>query len=309
MKYVASLFLFFIVVFASCRKKDKNYKGCNYALFALQSIGNDYSKMVSVDTATGKSVDNLPFPAIATYGGYLSQREKCYYVLQIDGKGRLNLIRMDLVAKSVNSYIGPYWGRDSIFYLTYSKSTEAFYFLSINDAVRPPVSGLYSIQLSNGSFSYQHLKPSNSPLLHLPPLVENDITGAIYFQWINGGYSMYAQFVPSQNEMIKTSIPTNLYEMKFNRNDGLIYGYFPGVPLIFARVNPENGNVDTIGAISKPPGYPFATFDVCKNQYIFENQGVDGNVDLYWLDANNGFVRKHVTAKETYTHIMCVNLD
>ena len=172
-----------------------------------------------------------------------------------------------------------------------------------------PEWNFHSVDIFNDSIIDKPISPQNAPPLLYYPIIENERNGDMYLQWRNGGYSRYARYIPSQNALIETAFLTEMTCLEFSNNDGLIYGFIQSTPLSFARANAESGKVDTIGRFSPALGYSYCTFDVCRNQYIYESQGFDGNVYLYWLDVNTGSVRKQLTATETYSHIMSVNLD
>lgn len=313
MKTIIYSLLFLLFAATSCRKKDKgsDEKKCNYALFALKSTRTGYYKIVTVDTATGKSTDNLPFPEI--HGeGYLSQADKSYYVMQTDTAGWLKFFKFNLEDKTTTVYAGPQIASGSSFTEAYSSYDKRFYILEIHDSWLFPYEPVWTfnvVKFTDDNFTLEPVNLSTPPPKIFPPMLSNLTSGDIYVYVYNVPLRSFFRFVPSQSEMIKTDIPTNFDGMVFNKNDGLIYGYFPGGSYWFVRANPENGMVDTISQISLSPGYSFCTFDDCKNQFIFENQGSDGNVRIYWLDVNNGSIRKQLNANDDYTHIMCLNLN
>lgn len=310
------LLLFLLGVMPACRKENKgsDEKKCNYTLFALQATRPGYYKLVTVDTATGNSIDNLPFPDIYGSQGYLDPRSKCYYSIEADSAGGMKLYKMDLVSKTTSVFNSSGWGGKSSFGLTYSTVSKLFYFLYVDETNYIPESFLYSIATSGDSFKYESvdLKPRQYDFYN--GLLANEKTGEIYFVKRHSRYKIN----PINYEVGKVS---NGFEIAgwpyYSRNDDMIYGARSGGgdTLILLKENPEDGTISRIGAVSPPvyPVYNFDTkyvggaFDECRNQYIFHKVVSDNKAYLYWLDVKSGRMVKHLKPQEPYARLFCLN--
>lgn len=300
-----------------CRKKP-DIKDAPYSLFAFKKIAPPdlKFKMVSINTQTGESIENLPFPVVLNYWGYLSQEEKAYYTLQTDTVGYLLLYKFDLIEKTTTQYGGPYVGNTlptgvhaSQYQLSYSKSTGKFYCFNaiVDDNTHSYDSHIGVINLTGSTFTIDEIKPIPAPDKIYRPLLANDINGDILFVAGNGIYTYH----PHENTF-NVNIDHSFSLEVFNTNDNNIYYIYNYKKPQFCKASPLSGDVTVIDTITymKENSIYYSSFDQKNNIFIIQilDNYTDSNISIYWLDVKNGNIKKQLRVKDSFEGLICLNL-
>ena len=288
------------VLFASCKKTNKT-TSCSSTLHGYTApVDTMYS---GASYTCNHGIINTTTGGMATFGSFtgsliftnqaaFNTSDNCYYVF-----GTSNLYKID--ASGTTTAFAP---ADTSSYssITYNSSTNKLYCIKTGR--------LAELTTTSTTFSATSLvmpaHPFDRELFSAPNIAVDNTSGDMYF--VTGIYpSFYVEkYHPGASSSTVVASGTggiNLLELRFNKNDNMLYGLQLNADTVtysFIKVNPAAGTISTVvnlGAIVNADVYS-ATLDPCANRYIIST--TTNNIHsfiLYQVDMSGAIVQHDTT--------------
>lgn len=161
-------------------------------------------------------------------------------------------------------------------------------------------------ELTVGATSYSVTPVATSSHIPTSDITVDVTTGDMYLKTVDTSvFSYYLEkYHPGASSTTMVAPIPEIYEIKFNKNDHMLYALQPtwgGLRAGFVRINPATGAISTLSTGLVFNGdFHSGTLDPCTNRYIYSTNNIttmSGDMFmLYQLDMSGVIVQQDTTA-------------